>query len=248
MITVISGGGSGLGFEISSRLLERTDSACAVLDLDPGQAGKLVEIHGERVKLLQCDVTAPSQVVGAFEELDDWGAPVVGAVNCAGIAEHADTLTLSHERWRKVLDVHIDGTFLVSQQAARRMMGAGGGSIVNLGSVAGLVAYPRRLAYSAAKAAIGAMTRTMAVEWAPSGIRVNCVAPGYIETPLVSKLIAAGQVDVDAYAPLHALSRFGKPVEVANVVLFLLSGDASFVTGDTIMVDGGFSVKKLPDE
>ena len=173
MITVISGGASGLGFEIARQLLERTSASCAVLDLEPAGATELAqEYGGNRVQLVRCDVTDPADVADAFEAIDARADVIGSAVNCAGIAEHAETLALDYARWRRVLDVHVDGTFLVSQQAARRMVAAGGGSIVNFGSVAMFVGYPRRLAYSAAKAAIGAMTRTLAIEWAASGIRV----------------------------------------------------------------------------
>jgi NAD(P)-dependent dehydrogenase (short-subunit alcohol dehydrogenase family) len=108
------------------------------------------------------------------------------------------------------------------------------------------VGYPGRLAYSAAKGAIGAMTRTLAVEWAELGIRVNCVAPGYIKTPMVAALVAAGQLDSDLYEALHAMGRSGETREVADLIVYLLSDRASFITGTVIPVDGGFLALKVP--
>jgi NAD(P)-dependent dehydrogenase (short-subunit alcohol dehydrogenase family) len=239
---VVTGGASGIGQTVVDTLLETTGHRCAVLDLVADAAPS----NDDRRLTVACDVTDPDDVAAAIDAVHAWGAPIVGLVNSAGIAHATPTLELDYVSWHRVLDVHVDGTFLVSQQVARRMVAADGGAIVNLGSVAGSFGYPSRLAYSAAKAAIAAMTRTMAVEWAEYGIRVNCVAPGYIETPLVATLVDDGKIDGPAYRALHVLNRFGTPREVADVVLFLLSDAASFVTAETVRIDGGFSALKVP--
>jgi NAD(P)-dependent dehydrogenase (short-subunit alcohol dehydrogenase family) len=124
------------------------------------------------------------------------------------------------------------------------MIAAGGGSIVNFSSVAASFAWPNRLAYSVAKAAIGAFTRTLAVEWADHGIRVNAVAPGYVNTPMIRRAADEGVIDAEALAERHAVKRFAEPTEIAEVVEFLLSDRASFMTGEVVTVDGGFSAKR----
>jgi NAD(P)-dependent dehydrogenase (short-subunit alcohol dehydrogenase family) len=196
--------------------------------------------------LFQCDVSILKSVSAAFDAVDAWGPPLSGLVNSAGVAHFVPTLELEQDDWRRVMDVNVDGTLHPSLLAAPRMADAGGGAIVNLASVAGMFGWPRRAAYSTSKAAVGGLTRTLAVEWAASGIRVNAVAPGYIATEMVEKLIADGNIDYDTYAPLAALNRFGTPAEVAQPILFLLSSDAAFVTGVTLPIDGGFVATKVP--
>ncbi len=239
---VVTGGGSGIGETVIRQLLESKSGQCAILDLTPSA----LLGSGDRCLSVACDVTDADQVNRAMDKIANWGGPINALVNCAGVDRHRRTLELSYEEWRSVLDVHVDGTFLASKYAALHMSETGGGSIVNLGSVAMSLGYPSRLAYAAAKAAIGSMTRTLAVEWAELGIRVNCVAPGYINTPMVAALVAEGRLDPDLYASLHALGRFGEPREVADLILFLLSDRASFITGAVIPIDGGFLALKVP--
>lgn len=242
MTVVVTGGSGGIGRVVIDALLETPGRRCASLDVQ--QPSPVAE--SERQLALECDVTDPAQVARAIDAISAWGGPISGLVNSAGATHHEPTLDLPYADWRRVLDTHLDGTFLASQAVARRMAESDGGAIVNLGSVAMFFGWPERLAYSAAKGAIGAITRTLAVEWADHGIRVNCVAPGYIESELVSGLIERNVIDGETYRNLHALKRFGTPREVADVILFLLSDAATYVTGETIRVDGGFSAVKLP--
>jgi NAD(P)-dependent dehydrogenase (short-subunit alcohol dehydrogenase family) len=243
---VVTGGASGIGYAVTDLALSRDlFSHCAVVDLGAGRYAELSERHGDRVSLFQCDVSDADSVAGAFDAVDAWGPVVSGLVNSAGVAHFVPTLKLEQPDWRHVMDVNVDGTLHPSIVAARRMADTGG-AIVNLASVAGMFGWPRRAAYSTSKAAVIALTRTLAVEWADSAIRVNAVAPGYIATEMVEKLIADGSIDYDTYAPLAALNRFGTPAEVAEAILFLLSAGAAFITGVTLPVDGGFIATKVP--
>jgi NAD(P)-dependent dehydrogenase (short-subunit alcohol dehydrogenase family) len=246
-LTAITGGGGGIGLATARRLLENSDADRVVLiDRDRSEAAaELVEEEPKRVSFVACDVTDPVVVRSAFEEIDATGVPLTGLVNGAGIVDNSASVELEFETWHKVLAVHLDGAFLCSQEAGRRMIDREAGSIVNLGSIAGLFGHPRRLPYSVAKAAIHQLTRTLAAEWATLGVRVNSVAPGFVATPMVEEVTRLGLIDSDAAAALHAMRRLGQPEEVADSIVYLLSDQAGFITGVTLPVDGGFSVLKV---
>ena len=163
------------------------------------------------------------------------------AVNNAGIGDNpAPTLEQDIGRFRRVLWVHLDGTFLVSREAARHMLPRRRGAIVNVASIAALAGIPGRNAYGGAKAGIAAMTRAMACEWAGQGVRVNAVAPGYVATELVAKLAAEGALDVGAIRR-RLRCAMGAPEAIADAVVFLASDAARYVTGVVVPVDGGWS-------
>ena len=169
-------------------------------------------------------------------------------VNNAGIGEQAaPTIDQTVEAFDRVLSVHLRGTFLASREAAKVMLAQRSGSIVNLASIAGLAGIPARNAYGAAKAGIGAMTRAMACEWARSGIRVNAVAPGYVRTTLVNDLERKGALDAGAIEARTPMGRMADPNEIAEVIAFLASTRASFITGTTLNVDGGWLALGAPE-
>jgi len=170
---------------------------------------------------------------------------LTGLVNAAGNHALAPSIDVEPAQMRAIFGVHIEASLYAAQAAARAMIAHGeGGSIVNFSSVAADFGWPRRLPYAVAKAGMGALTRTLAVEWADLGIRVNSVAPGYVDTPMISEAIRRGAFDEQERRRMHALGRFAAPKEIATAVRFLLSSDASFVTGETMRVDGGFTIKR----
>ena len=224
----------------------RPDVACALVDLNEGQSGELIERFGQdRVRFLQSDVTDPAAANAAVAEIESWNRPIRMLVTCAGIHIAGDSFDLPTEHWQEVVSVHVNGTFYWCQAAGRAMREAGGGAIVTVGSVAQDFGFPGRAAYTTSKAGIAGLTRVLAVEWAPAGIRVNQVIPGMVLTPMLQRIAARGVVDTEAGAAQHALGRLGTTAELAEAIVFLLSDQASFITGELLHVDGGFRAQRL---
>jgi NAD(P)-dependent dehydrogenase (short-subunit alcohol dehydrogenase family) len=244
-LTAITGGGGSIGLATARRLLDADPAATvALLDLQPGDGTrKLLDAEPGHAHFVACDVTDPEAVAAAFAQVDELGT-LGGLVYAAGVVDNSDSTDLEYDRWRTVMGVNLDGAMLCNQQAGRRMVAAGEGAIVNIASIAGRFGHPRRLPYSVAKAGIGALSRTLAVEWGERGVRVNAIAPGYVATPMTVRGEELGLFSHDEIADMHAVKRFAAPEELADPIVYLLSGGASFITGETLYVDGGFSVVK----
>jgi NAD(P)-dependent dehydrogenase (short-subunit alcohol dehydrogenase family) len=236
-VAAVTGGGRGIGDAIV-RAFCAAGAKVVVLDkLEPVE-------RREGVRYVVADVADPESVAAAFGSIDAEEARLDVLVNNAGIQRVGLTGQLSYEDWAAVIGTHLTGTFLCCSQAVPRMIGQGsGGAIVSIASTAGFVGRPGRGPYCAAKAGIMGLTRAMSLEGAPVGIRVNAVAPGYTRTELLQQAIDNGSQREEWMLERVPLNRLAEPDEIARVVRFLASDDAAYVTGQTIVVDGGWTIQ-----
>ncbi len=246
-VALVTGAADGIGWATASRLA--LDYAHVVLLDRDGEAAraKAAEL-GDAHLGLACDVTDEAAVLGALEAVKTRFGRIDALVNNAGIGEQRGaTLVQEVEAFDRVLAVHLRGTFLMSREAARSMLVRGQGVIVNIASIAGAVGIPGRNAYGAAKAGVASMTRSMACEWARQGLRVNAVAPGYVRTALVDRLVDAGQIDAARIESRTPMGRMARPAEIAEAIAFLASPRASYITGTVLDVDGGWLALGAPE-
>lgn len=239
---VVTGAGSGIGAATVRRLVSEGASA-VVVDWRREAVDEVVAEFGgsDKVTGVVADISDRAQVDALIAGAVERFGTLWGLVNCAGIRGVGNVLDTTPELWRNVLSVNLDGTFNMCQAFARVMTAAKAqGSIVNLSSAAGIRGVPNRLPYAASKYGIVGISQTMALELGPLGIRVNAIAPGMIRTPF-TEVMFTDPANAERIRAAHPVGREGRPEEIASTIAFLLSDDASFITGVILAVDGGKS-------
>src|SRR5438477_7732912 len=243
-VAIVTGAASGIGRGISIRLAEM-GAFVGLLDIDDIKGRNSVaeiEAHGGAAVFLNCDVRSAAECRRAVETIIQRSEKIDILCNCAGIAIRKDIVQLTEDEWDRALDVTLKGIYVLSREVVPHMIRGGGGSIVNIGSGWSLKGGPRAASYCAAKGGTVNLTRAMAIDHGKNNIRVNCVCPGDIDTPMLASECAQLGEDEAAFmleAANRPLGRVGMPDDIANAVLFLVSPMASWITGAALVVDGG---------
>ena len=238
---LVTGGASGIG-EAAALLFGELGAAVVISDINADGLDAAINYTGAKAAVAG-DVSVEGDVArmvdGAVAELG--GIDIV--FNSAGVGD--DLVRIGEQEvdsWQRIVDINLRGTYLVARAAGGVMLDQGeGGAMVNVSSIVGMSGFPRRSAYSAAKAGVANFTRTLACEWGEAGIRVNCIVPSYIRTPLVQGLLQRGAFDDGPIAARTPLERLGEPNEIAQAAAFLVSDWASYITGAILPVDGGWT-------
>lgn len=231
----VTGGGSGIG-EAVARALHREGARVTIADISPDRAQVVAnELGDERALAIALDVRDEAAVRHALpDDLDV-------LANVAGIGSTTSAPETPLEVWEDVFAVNARGTFLTCKYAIPPMIERGGGSIVNMASIAGIVGLRNRAAYCASKGAVIAFTRALAIDHVAGGVRVNAVCPGTVDSPWVQRLVAEAGESIDALRARQPMGRLGQPEEIAEAVLYLASDAAAFMTGSVLTIDGGLT-------
>jgi len=234
---IVTGAARGIGLATAKLMLE-LGYQVALIDRDaPELANAVKEIADDAARAFVCDISDPDQVTAMIDDVTGWAGPISALINNAGVADFGPIEDTDFERWRTVMATNLDGTFLCTQ-AAIPVLKQTQGAIVNIASISGLRASTLRVAYGTSKAAVLQLTLQQAAELGEYGIRVNAVCPGPVRTKLA--MAVHTQDIIDAYHDAIPLNRYGSEREIAEAIVFLASDKASYITGQTLSVDGGF--------
>jgi NAD(P)-dependent dehydrogenase (short-subunit alcohol dehydrogenase family) len=243
-VILVTGGGSGIG-RATSLLIAKQGAKVMIADYVPEGAQKTVAMikeAGGKADCLAADVSVPKQVEMMVAKTVETYGRIDGAYNNAGIEGKmgTDTATAGEENFDRTIAINLKGVWLCMKYEIPQMLKQGGGAIVNTASIAGLVGFEGNAAYNASKHGVIGLTKTAALEYAQKNIRVNCDCPGVIQTPMVARIVDSGMMDERALAAGEPIGRLGQPSEIGEGVVWLLSDAASFVTGHSLVIDGGW--------
>ncbi|EDB1625247.1 D-threitol dehydrogenase [Listeria monocytogenes] len=239
-VAVVTGAASGIGIAMAELFSEK-GAYVVLLDIKEDVKDVAAKINPSRTLALQVDITKKENIEKVVAEIKKVYPKIDILANSAGVALLEKAEDLPEEYWDKTMELNLKGSFLMAQIIGREMIATGGGKIVNMASQASVIALDKHVAYCASKAAIVSMTQVLAMEWAPYNINVNAISPTVILTEL-GKKAWAGQVGEDMKKLIPA-GRFGYPEEVAACALFLVSDAASLITGENLIIDGGYTIK-----
>jgi len=243
-VSLVTGASRGIGKSIASALA-REGSAVALncsVSVEAGEeVAKEIRGLGQSATVIRADVANKTEVDAMVKRVVDEFGKIDILVNNAGMSVVEASEELEERRWRRGIDVMLTGVFFCSQAVGKEMIKQRSGKIINIASVAGMVAFPERVCYSCAKAGVIQLTKVLGCEWARYNINVNAVAPGYARTHLVEDLVEKGALDVEELATRTPLGRLVEPEEIADVVIFLASEESKYMEGQTIIIDGGWS-------
>ncbi len=241
-VALITGGSKGIGAAVSRRLASLGARVALTYRSGASEAARMVEEIDEAGGMaiaVPMEIADPESVRAAFEIVEDRLGPAEILVNNAGLTDDGLFMRMKAEAWNRVIEVNLTGTFHVTQRALRPMMKMRSGSIVNLSSIVGMLGNSGQTNYAASKAGIVGFTKSLACEVGSRGIRVNAVAPGFVQTDMTANMSSEW---MDRVVSSTALGRPGEPGEIASVVAFLASSASSFITGEVIVVDGGLGI------
>ncbi|GHV69860.1 3-oxoacyl-ACP reductase [Spirochaetia bacterium] len=240
-VALVTGGGRGIGQVVALGLAKAGAEIAIVSRTGADETVKLIEKAGGKAYSLLADVTDEKAVDSALKEVVSRSGALHIVFNNAGVCIHKDTLEASIAEWREVIDINLTGEYIVARAAGKIMIEKGiKGSIINMASMSGsIVNVPQwQASYNASKAGVIHMTRSLAVEWAPYGIRVNSISPGYIATPMS---VDTPQELKDAWMPLIPLHRMGKPEELVGPIIYLAADSSGYTSGSDLIVDGAYT-------